>query len=61
MQAQAAQQTAELESEVKASQQKPEQVEQAGLSKLKSKWWLWLIIVIAVIGLGAGLYFWLVP
>lgn len=60
MQAQAVQQTAELESQVKASQQKPEQIEPTGIAKLKSRWWLWLIIIIAVIALGVGLYFWLI-
>ena len=59
MQAQTGQQTEELESQVKAGQQKPEQTEPTGIAKLKSKWWLWLIIIIVVIALGVGLYFWL--
>ena len=25
----------------------------------KSKWWLWLIIALTIIGVGVGVYFWL--
>lgn len=36
-----------------------EKTEQLTQPKKKSKWWLWLILVLIVLGAAVGVYFWL--
>ncbi len=36
-----------------------EKTEQLDQPKKKSKWWLWLILVLVVLGAAVGIYFWL--
>lgn len=32
---------------------------QPPVEKKKSKWWIWVIVAVVVIGIALGLYFWL--
>ena len=36
-----------------------EKTEQLTQPEKKSKWWLWLILVLVVLGAAVGIYFWL--
>ena len=33
--------------------------DQLGQQKKKSRWWLWLILVLVVLGAAVGIYYWL--
>ena len=41
------------------AQSHTEKTEQLNQPKKKSKWWLWLILVLVVLGAAVGIYFWL--